>query len=146
VLACRYRKNEDSVSLGDRVADMGEHQGSIIDGGIADVLVVDDHLDLLELIRIVLEREGYRVEATLDAESALAAIERARPGLVLSDIYMPGMDGLALAESLRQRPDPVPVMLMSADRFSLPDDIPFIPKPFDLNELVAIVTSALDRA
>lgn len=111
----------------------------------ADVLIVDDHVDLLDLIRIVLEREGYRVESTLTAEEALVAIERARPGLVLSDIYMPGMDGLTLAVRLRKLPDPVPVMLMSADRFSLPDDIPFIPKPFDLSELVAIVTAALER-
>ena len=114
-------------------------------GASADVLVVDDHKDLLDLIRIVLEREGFKVASTLTAEEALAAIEQARPGLVLTDIYMPGMDGLTLANRLRKRPEPVQVMVMSADRLPLPDDIPFIPKPFDLNELVAIVAAALER-
>ncbi|MGI9252212.1 MAG: response regulator transcription factor [Thermomicrobiales bacterium] len=111
----------------------------------ADVLVVDDHVDLLDLIRIVLEREGYTVASSLTAEAALATIDCGRPGLVLSDIYMPGMDGLMLADRLRRRPDPVPVMLMSADRFALPEDIPFIPKPFDLGELVSIIAATLDR-
>jgi two-component system, NtrC family, response regulator GlrR len=111
----------------------------------AEVMVVDDHADLLDLIRIVLEREGYRVRSMLTAEAALAAVEADRPGLVLSDIYMPGMDGLALAIELQNRPDPVPVMLMSADRFALPDDIPFIPKPFNLAELVAIIGETLER-
>lgn len=113
-------------------------------GARADVLVVDDHVDLLDLLKIVLEREGYRVESTLTAEEALLAVERVRPGLVLTDIYMPGMDGLTLAVTLRKRPDPVPVLLMSADRVSLPDDITFIPKPFDLDELVSVVSAALE--
>lgn len=66
------------------------------------VLVVDDNASNLELARFVLERAGLRVELAGDGESGLAAAAAFDPDLVLLDIQMPRLDGLAVARALRQ--------------------------------------------
>lgn len=69
----------------------------------AHVLVVDDDPDLLRLLSLRLRATGYRVTAVDSAESALARVAVERPDLVLSDVRLPGRDGLALFDELRER-------------------------------------------
>jgi CheY-like chemotaxis protein len=71
----------------------------------ARILVVDDDPTNLKLARRVLEGGGYRVETAPDVASALAAADRFRPHLVLTDIELPGEDGRVLARRLRARAD-----------------------------------------
>jgi DNA-binding NtrC family response regulator len=78
------------------------------------VLVVDDDDAVRETIAETLEEEGFGVETASGAESALAALARSRPDIVLSDIRMPDMDGLELLELLRARAPDVDVLLMTA--------------------------------
>jgi DNA-binding NtrC family response regulator len=78
------------------------------------VLVVDDDDAVRETIAETLEEEGFGVATASGAESALAALARARPDVVLSDIRMPGMDGLELLDLLRARAPDVDVLLMTA--------------------------------
>lgn len=104
------------------------------------ILIVDD--DLADLLAVILAEEGYRVRAVRRGEAALAAVEHARPALVLTDVAHPGPDGIALARRLRERG--IPVVLMSAGH---PDPrlpgVPFLAKPFALDALLCLVAHTL---
>ena len=79
------------------------------------VLVVDDHADFRTSARALLEAEGFDVigEAA-DGAEALEAVARLRPDIVLLDIQLPGLDGLAVAEQLAAASDPPAVVLISS--------------------------------
>lgn len=79
------------------------------------LLVVDDDPFVLEMLVIVLEEEGYAVEAAENGGDALEGFGR-HPGigLVLTDMNMPGMDGLELTREIRQRNAVVPILLLTA--------------------------------
>jgi CheY-like chemotaxis protein len=79
------------------------------------ILVVDDDRTTLQLIRHQLKSAGYAVETAGDGEAALARIRRRRFDLVLLDVWMPGMDGLAMLARLRDEPVPPKVVVMTAD-------------------------------
>jgi CheY-like chemotaxis protein len=79
------------------------------------LLVVDDDPFVLEMLVIVLEEEGYAVEAAENGGGALEAFDRHPDiGLVLTDMNMPGMDGLQLTVEIRRRNADVPILLLSA--------------------------------
>ncbi len=104
------------------------------------VLVVDDDAHIAELIASLLEDEGYGVRCAHDGHAALREIDREPPGIVVSDVMMPSLDGVSLTQHLRDRGDATPVVLMSAVYADV--DIPgvrFIPKPFDIDYIVAVV-------
>jgi CheY-like chemotaxis protein len=109
------------------------------------VLVVDDEATIRDVVQLVLEDEGYRVRAAASGAEALAVVARERPDLVLSDISMPQMDGLTLADRLARLG--IPVILMSAIETAadLPG-VPLIQKPFDLDRLLGMAAALLQRA
>jgi DNA-binding response OmpR family regulator len=105
------------------------------------ILVVDDERDIREGVADFLRLEGYPVVGAENGVAALAAIERARPRLILLDMRMPGMDGWALGRALKERGLRIPVVVMTAARNARlwareidADD--YLPKPFDLEELL----------
>ena len=106
------------------------------------ILVVDDERAIVFMIAELLEDEGYAVRSFFDSRMALDAVEREAPDLVVSDLMMPGLDGIAVALYLRERG--IPVLLMSAvpGHRAMPG-VPFIPKPFDLDRFLDAVTDAL---
>jgi DNA-binding NarL/FixJ family response regulator len=81
------------------------------------VLIVDDHPGFRSAARALLEADGFDVigEAA-DGESALAAAERLRPGLVVLDIHLPDLDGFAVAERLATGSKPVPAVVLVSSR------------------------------
>jgi putative nucleotidyltransferase with HDIG domain len=82
------------------------------DGKAARVLIVDDDAVVREAIGMVLSEEGYECRTTTGAEAALEAVRESDPHLVISDMKMPGKDGLWLLDRLRrERPDTAVVML-----------------------------------
>lgn len=117
----------------------------------ARILVVDDEPDIRELVREILEDEGYAVDVAQDGESARAAFARRSPDLVLLDIWMPDIDGITL---LKEWSDSgalnAPVVMISghgtletaveATRLGAHD---FIQKPLSLAKLLATVRQAL---
>jgi CheY-like chemotaxis protein len=109
------------------------------------VLVVDDEAAIRELVQLVLEDEGYRVRGAATGVEALAAVERERPDLVLSDIWMPQMDGLTLADRLARLGIPVILMSAVATAADMPG-VPLLHKPFDLDRLLSLAASLLRRA
>jgi two-component system CheB/CheR fusion protein len=66
------------------------------------VLLVEDSVDVLEVLQIELEGSGYEVDTATDAEAALLSAERARPDVIVSDLGMPGMDGLEFIRRVRR--------------------------------------------
>ncbi len=80
------------------------------------ILVVDDHPINLKLACDVMEHEGYQVDRASAADTALACLEQRLPDLILMDLGMPGMDGLALTRHLRsqERTRKVPVVALTA--------------------------------
>ena len=106
------------------------------------ILVVDDEPGVLRLLDIVLREVGCAVKLVPDGESALRALETSSPDVVLTDVRLPGIDGIELAQRIHSDAklhDPH-VILMSA--YGRPRDLhgdDFVQKPFDLDSLVARV-------
>ncbi len=108
------------------------------------ILVVEDDPYLREVISEVLSDEGYNVYEAMDGQRALERIETIAPDLVLSDIRMPRLTGIELAERLNQRREPIPIVLMSTSSNAPPGGgTTFLAKPFSLDDLVALVARIL---
>ena len=118
------------------------------------LLVVDDDPSLLLAVSDTLRAESYNVVTARRATEAMVRIAESLPDLIISDIRMPGMDGYALVRNLRASPRTrlVPIIFLTAkdetaDRiagFRTGVDA-YITKPFESEELLAIVKSILDR-
>ena len=118
----------------------------------AAILVVDDDAPIRRMLDRTLSAEGYAVETAADGGEALASVERSTPDLVVLDVGMPGVDGLAVARRLRAKGLSVPVLLLTA-RDSVPDRVAgldagaddYLVKPFATEELLARVRALLRR-
>ena len=114
------------------------------------ILIVDDDADLLKLLQIRLAANGYEVSCATSGEEALARVAAARPDLVITDLRMDGMDGMALFEALHQGRPGLPVIMLTAHG-SIPDAVAatrkgvfgYLTKPFDSKQLLAEVEQAL---
>jgi len=115
-----------------------------------DILLVDDDPDLLKLISLRLTSAGYRVRTAESGETALAAIAVRRPAVVVTDLRMPGIDGLQLFDAINRQHSGLPVLILTAHG-TIPDAVAatqrgvfgFLTKPFDSQELLQKVASAL---
>jgi len=116
------------------------------------VLVVDDDPHLREIVRFALEQGGFRVEEAADGRAALAQLDRGLPALIVLDIMMPELDGLAVCREVRRKHE-LPIVFLSSrddevDRIlglELGGD-DYLTKPFSPRELVARVKAVLRRA
>ncbi|HEX4690075.1 MAG TPA: response regulator transcription factor [Solirubrobacteraceae bacterium] len=118
----------------------------------ATVLLVDDDARILRMLERTLSAEGYAVEAVADGGTALARVERSVPDLIVLDVTMPGLDGLAVTRRLRGRRLAVPILLLTA-RDALDERVAgldagaddYLVKPFEIEELMARVRAMLRR-
>ena len=116
------------------------------------VLVVDDEAHIVELARLYLTREGYEVEGVGDGTQALSRFGKWKPDLVILDIMLPGMDGLAVCKEIRKQSQ-VPIIMLTA-RDEVTDKVvglevgadDYLTKPFHPQELVARAKALLRRA
>jgi len=114
------------------------------------VLVVDDDPSLLRLLSIRLNAAGYTVESAANAKIALGILKSFHPDMVISDLRMEGMDGMALFEQIRAQSPNMPVVIMTAHG-TIPDAInatkqgvfSFLTKPFESQELLETVEKAI---
>ncbi|GBL46601.1 putative sensory histidine kinase YfhA [Sulfuriferula multivorans] len=114
------------------------------------ILVVDDDADLLELLSIRLTAAGYEVETVQNAEAALNRLDVSRPQLVITDMQMGGMDGMALFEHIHRTTPTLPVIILTAHG-TIPDAVAaaqrgvfgYLAKPFDSKTLLAQIAQAL---
>lgn len=86
------------------------------------ILTVDDDPDILKLLGMRLQAAGYQVIPANNGEEALAQLAINRPSLVISDLRMPGMDGLALFDAVHQTDPALPFILLTAQG-SIPDAV-----------------------
>jgi two-component system response regulator MprA len=116
------------------------------------VLLVDDDAPIRRMLQRTLAAEGYEVAAVADGGAALAQVERSLPDLIVLDVAMPGMDGLAVTRRLRAKGLPVPILLLTA-RDALAERVAgldagaddYLVKPFEVDELTARVRALLRR-
>src|SRR6478736_9904892 len=114
------------------------------------VLLVDDDKDLLQLIAMRLSAAGYDVTAVESGEAALASLAVARPQLVVTDLRMHGMDGMALFDAIHREAPSLPVVILTAHG-TIPEAVTatrrgvfgFLTKPFDPRVLLDTVAEAL---
>jgi two-component system nitrogen regulation response regulator NtrX len=121
----------------------------------ADVLVVDDEVDIRELVAGILEDEGYAVRVAADSDQALAALRARKPALLVLDIWMQGggMDGLELLDMVKGLDPDLPVIMISghgnietAVSAIKRGAYEFLEKPFKSDRLLLVVERALEAA
>lgn len=116
------------------------------------VLVVEDEPNISEVVSLYLRRAGFQVRLAGDGLSAIASLEEQLPDLLILDLMLPGVDGLALTRWLRERSD-VPIIMLTARRheadriagFEMGAD-DYVVKPFSPQELVSRVKAVLKRS
>jgi CheY-like chemotaxis protein len=112
-----------------------------------NILVVDDEPGSLKFISYFLRKDGYQVTEARDGAEALDLIENSRFDLVLSDVRMPGVDGVALALHVRSRRPTIPIILTTGVPFdvtpALGSTFPCLIKPLSLDELRSNIQRAL---
>jgi len=115
------------------------------------ILVVDDEHNIVDILRVNLEREGYTVVAAYDGLQALEMAETQKPDLVLLDCMLPKLDGFDVCRKLRQKTS-IPILMLTAKSEEIDkvlglelgaDD--YITKPFSVREVLARVKAQLRR-
>lgn len=116
------------------------------------ILIVDDNEDNRELLKVILDWEGYVTQTAASGEQALASVAEAPPNLVLLDLIMPGLSGCEVTVQMKANPDtaPIPIIVLSGRsdeatrRLALgAGAVDFITKPIDRADLSRRVRGAL---
>jgi len=143
-------EDQATGSRGPAVAasDDTDHQ-SVVDRGRV-VLVVDDDPEIRDVVRWLLEDEGWTVETASDGRDAVNRATQARPALIVLDMGLPIMNGEEVALRLRTvYADPPPIIVVSADgrageKAARLGAASYLHKPFDVDELALRVRQTLD--
>jgi DNA-binding response OmpR family regulator len=116
------------------------------------VLLVDDDENIVKLVSMYLEKDGYRVDSANDGRDALALFRRSKPDIVVLDLMLPEIDGLSVCRTIREQSE-VPIIMLTA-RTTENDKLvgldqgadDYVTKPFSPRELLARVRAVLRRA
>ena len=117
------------------------------------ILIVDDNPVNLKLVRILLTGEGYDVRTANDAEEAIRVLRELRPRMILMDIQLPGMDGLALTRRLKADPTTRDIMIIGLTAYAMKGDEEkmlaagcdgYIAKPIDTRTLPGVIQRYLE--
>ena len=120
------------------------------------VVVIEDDPEMIELVKLILVKDGFEVEGAQSGRDGLGLIEKVQPGCVLLDLMMPDMDGWEVYQSMKadERMKGIPVIIITAKAQSIDkvlglhiakvDD--YITKPFSPSELVTSVHKVIDNA
>ncbi|MGI8907041.1 MAG: response regulator [Candidatus Sumerlaeaceae bacterium] len=112
-------------------------------GNSRHILVVEDDVDVVEVVRLVLGTKGYQITTATNGDEGLAALEQFRPDLIITDLRMPGMSGMEFIKQVRAKPEiaDLPILVISSlgAQVDKPDEFwsvglgsdDFLAKPFD---------------
>ncbi len=118
----------------------------------AKILIVDDDVNICELLRLYLEKDGFEAEVVTDGLKAVEAFNNVSPDLVLLDIMLPGMDGWQICREIRKNSQ-TPIIMLTAKGETFDkvlglelgaDD--YITKPFETKEVIARIKAVLRRS
>ena len=118
----------------------------------AKILIVDDDINICELLRLYLEKDGFEAEVVTDGLNAINVFNNTNPDLVLLDIMLPGMDGWQICREIRKTSQ-TPIIMLTAKTETFDkvlglelgaDD--YIAKPFETKEVVARIKAVLRRS
>ena len=113
---------------------------------MAKVMVVDDEEDIRDLVKMVMEKEGFEVESAKDGKDLLEKIDRFQPDLIILDVMMPGPSTKEILQKLREKDVNSKILLLTVVRFSseeikklseIGNVVGYMTKPFDIPELVS---------
>lgn len=122
--------------------------------GLVEILIIEDHPDMIEILKEELTRHHYHVRVAADGETGLSEVERRPPDLIILDLMLPGLSGWEVCRMLKkdQKTQAIPLLILTAlgdeaDRIkgleSGADD--YLSKPFSLRELIARMKALLRR-
>ncbi len=115
------------------------------------ILIVDDDVNICELLRLYLEKDGFEADVVTDGLQAIAAVDSTKPDLILLDIMLPGLDGWQVCREIRKNSQ-VPIIMVTAKGETFDkvlglelgaDD--YITKPFETKEVIARIKAVLRR-
>jgi two-component system cell cycle response regulator DivK len=118
------------------------------------ILVVEDNMDSYELVRIMLERNGYETFLAMNGRDGVNAAIKQKPDLILMDLSLPEMNGWEATERIKSNPGTMHIPIFAVTAHALDSDRKraldagcdgYITKPLDLLELVQVVDQALVR-
>jgi len=118
------------------------------------ILIVDDNPTNLKLARVLLASEGYEVRTAGDADEALAMLQGYRPRLILMDIQLPGMDGLALTRKIKADSTLAGTTILALTAYAMKGDQDkalaagcdgYVAKPIDTRALPGVIAGYLER-
>ena len=118
------------------------------------ISVVDDQPVSIKLMQLMLEREGYQVLVAANATEALQAVRDSKPDLILMDIHLPSLDGLALTKLLRSDMESRHIKIVAISAYASAEDenqiaaagcAGFIPKPINTRTFAASIREYLDK-
>lgn len=116
------------------------------------VLIVDDNVANLKLVRVLLQGEGYEVRTAADAEEALRLLSEFRPRVILMDIQLPGMDGLELTRRLKSDDATKGIIILALTAYAMKGDEEkaleagcdgYIAKPINVDSLPRVIAAHL---
>jgi two-component system cell cycle response regulator DivK len=119
------------------------------------ILIVDDNAQNLKLARVILTSEGYQVRTAVDAEDALTILESFAPRVILMDLQLPRMDGLALARRLKSDPRRRDIVIIAVTAYAMKGDDDkaidagcddYMSKPIDAQALSLMIARHLHGA
>lgn len=113
----------------------------------ATVLIVDDEVHLVKILRFTLEHEGYNVISAFDGREAVDKIESERPDIIILDLMLPGIDGYKVCNKVKKNEElkEIPVIILSARNFeseNIEEKImadALMKKPFNTQELLKVI-------
>jgi DNA-binding response OmpR family regulator len=119
------------------------------------ILCIEDEAEMIELMRLVLEREGFEVTGAVGGEQGLKAMRHKKPDLILLDLMMPGIDGWEVYRQMRADKElmEIPVIIVTAKAQSIDKVLglqvakvaDYITKPFGPKELVGSIARVFDK-
>jgi DNA-binding response OmpR family regulator len=119
---------------------------------VALILLIDDDASLLDVLSLAFEDAGHAVATARDGSAGLAAVRARKPGCVVSDINMPGLDGFSLCRRLREEDNLVPFILLTSRDNEIDETLglelgadDYLAKPFSTRVLLARVAALLRR-
>jgi CheY-like chemotaxis protein len=122
--------------------------------GKKSILIVDDNVINLKLLRVLLAAEGYEVRTAAAAEQALTVLEELHPDLILMDIQLPGIDGLELTRQLKSDPTTKDIIILGLTAYAMKGDEArvlaagcdgYIAKPIDTRTLPNVIAQSLKK-